>query len=56
MDRYIARMNIEHFREMLAKERDPARREKLLRLIAEEEEKLRVATAAIERKEKGSKS
>ncbi len=50
MDRYVARLNIEHFREMLAKERDPARRKELLRHIVEEEAKL-AAAAAIQPKE-----
>jgi hypothetical protein len=40
MDRYVARLNIEHFREQLAKEQDPARREKLRRMLAEEGAKL----------------
>lgn len=40
MDRTIARLNIEHFRRLLAEETDEARRQTLLRLLAEEEAKL----------------
>lgn len=40
MDRTVARLNIEHFRRLLAKETDESRRQLLLRLLAEEEAKL----------------
>jgi hypothetical protein len=40
MDRTIARLNIEHFRRLLAKETDESRRQVLQRLLAEEEAKL----------------
>jgi hypothetical protein len=40
MDRSVARINIEHFRRLLAKETDEARRQILLRLLAEEEAKI----------------
>lgn len=40
MDQTVARLNIEHFRRLLEKETDFARRETLLRLLAEEEAKL----------------
>ena len=40
MDRSVARLNIEHYRRMLARETDEARRQQLLRLLAEEEAKL----------------
>ncbi len=40
MDRSIARLNIEHFRGLLAEETDEARRKTLLGLLAEEEAKL----------------
>jgi hypothetical protein len=40
MDRSIARLNIEHFRRLLATETDEKRRQTLLRLLAEEEAKL----------------
>jgi hypothetical protein len=50
MDRYIAKANIEHFRQKLAQERDAATRETLKRLLAEEEAKL----VALESKSKES--
>ncbi|HVO92002.1 MAG TPA: hypothetical protein VMT22_04140 [Terriglobales bacterium] len=40
MDRSVARLNIEHFRRLLAKETDEQRRLMLQRLLAEEEAKL----------------
>ncbi len=40
MDRAVARLNIEHFRRLLAKETDESRRQILLRLLAEEEAKI----------------
>lgn len=40
MDRTIARLNIEHYRRLLAKEADETRRQTLLRLLAEEEAKI----------------
>ena len=40
MDRAVARLNIEHYRKLLATETDEARRQTLLRLLAEEEAKL----------------
>ena len=40
MDRTVARLNIEHFRRLLAKETDETRRQVLIRLLAEEEAKL----------------
>jgi hypothetical protein len=40
MDRDIARLNIEHFREKLAEETDPNRKETIRRLLAEKEAKL----------------
>ncbi len=40
MDRTVARLNIEHFRRLLAEETDDARRQLLQRLLAEEEAKL----------------
>jgi hypothetical protein len=36
----VARLNIEHFKRKLAAETDPAKRETLMRLLAEEEAKL----------------
>ena len=44
MDRSVARLNIEHYKRLLAAETDDARRQTLLRLLAEEETKLREAS------------
>ncbi len=41
MDRYIAEHNIEHFRSLLATDPDEAKRQYILRLLVEEEAKLR---------------
>jgi hypothetical protein len=41
MDRTVARLNIEHYRRLLATETDETRRQTLTRLLAEEEAKLR---------------
>jgi hypothetical protein len=40
MSRDIARLNIEHFRRLLAVETDETKRQTILRLLAEEEAKL----------------
>lgn len=40
MDRTVARLNIEHYRRLIAKETDETRRQTLQRLLAEEEAKL----------------
>ncbi len=40
MDNFVARQNIEHFRDKLATEADEERRQTLLRLLANEEAKL----------------
>ena len=40
MDRSVAHLNIEHYKRLLAQETDAARRQLLLRLLAEEEAKL----------------
>lgn len=40
VDRTVARLNIEHYRRLLAKETDETRRQTILRLLAEEEAKL----------------
>ncbi len=40
MDRSVARLNIEHYKRLLARETDEARRQVLLRLLAEEEAKI----------------
>jgi hypothetical protein len=48
VDRYVARLNIVHFKRRLTEETDPAKRETLVRLLAEEEAKL----AALEARSK----
>jgi hypothetical protein len=40
MDRTVARLNIQHFRKLLAEETDESKRQSILRLLAEEEAKL----------------
>jgi hypothetical protein len=40
MDKFIARANISHLRDKLATEQDEAKRQMLLRLLAEEQAKL----------------
>jgi hypothetical protein len=40
VDRTVAHMNVEHYRRLLAVETDEARRQVLLRLLAEEEAKI----------------
>lgn len=44
-DQWIARANIEHFRRRLAEATDEAERRTIMRLLVEEEEKLRLALA-----------
>lgn len=51
MDKFVARLNIEHFRKMLAEETDAERRRTLATLLAEEEDKL----AALEDGAEGKK-
>ncbi len=40
MDRTVARLNVEHYRKLLAHETDESKRQTLLRLLQEEEAKL----------------
>ena len=40
MDKTVARLNIEHYRKLLANEIDETRRQMIARLLAEEEAKL----------------
>ncbi len=40
MDKAVARLNIEHYRKLLANETDETRRQMIVRLLAEEEAKL----------------
>jgi hypothetical protein len=51
LDRTVARLNVEHYRRLLAKETDEMRRQTLMRLLAEEEAKL--ADPAPPEKKKG---
>jgi hypothetical protein len=44
MDKFVARASIAHYRKLLAKETDEAKREALARLLAEEEAKLASST------------
>jgi hypothetical protein len=41
MDRTVARLNIEHYKRLLATETDETKRQTLTRLLAEEEAKFR---------------
>lgn len=43
LDRTVAKLNIEHYRRLLATETDEARRQVLLKLLADEEGKLAAA-------------
>ena len=45
VDKTVARLNIEHYRRLLATETDEARRRLLLQLLAEEEAKLKSGNA-----------
>jgi hypothetical protein len=46
LDRSVAKLNIEHYRRLLAVETDEARRKMLLTLLAEQEAKLEPAKPA----------
>ncbi|HXX51567.1 MAG TPA: hypothetical protein VEI98_09825 [Xanthobacteraceae bacterium] len=51
MDKIVARLNINHFRKLLTEELDQTKQQTILRLLAEEEEKLRALwSRASERK------
>ncbi|RUV86063.1 MAG: hypothetical protein EOQ55_01850 [Mesorhizobium sp.] len=43
MDRFIARANIAHFEDLLARETDPEKRRAIQDLLAHEKEKLEIA-------------
>jgi len=43
VDQTVARLNIEHYRKLLAHENDESKRQTLLRLLEEEEAKLKAA-------------
>ncbi|WP_165779695.1 hypothetical protein [Mesorhizobium sanjuanii] len=55
MDKRIAQLNIEHFRQRLTEEQDEAKRGILLDLLAKEKEKLRQAEQADEGKNRQNK-
>ncbi len=46
LDKTVARLNVEHYRKLLANEADEARRQMLVRLLAEEEAKLAALESA----------
>lgn len=50
MDRTVAHLNIEHYRRLLETEIDPPKRETILRLLAEEEAKLKGIAGPLQRK------
>ena len=50
MDETVARLNIEHYRKLLAEEKDEAKRRTLHSLLAEEEAKLAALTEALNKK------
>jgi hypothetical protein len=52
MNRFVANLNIEHYRKALTNEMDEAKRQTLARLLAEEETKL----AALDREKQAEKS
>jgi hypothetical protein len=56
MDKTIARLNIEHYRRLLTRESDEARRQKIELLLAEEEAKLAEMHDAPEEEETGSQA
>ncbi|WP_167434405.1 hypothetical protein [Mesorhizobium helmanticense] len=55
MDKRIAQLNIEHFRQRLTEEQDEVKRKTLLDLLAKEEEKLRQASRLMSEKNRQNK-
>jgi hypothetical protein len=53
MDRTVAHLNIEHYRKLLTEEMDEAKRQTILRLLAEEEAKLAALTKPPAQKSSG---
>ena len=51
MDRTVARLNIEHYRKLLAEKMDAAKRQTILRLLAEEEARLTSLTSPAQEKQ-----
>ncbi len=54
MDKLVAQLNIEHFRTVLATETDEAKRQVLLRLLAEEVAKLSALNGNNQAKERSA--
>jgi hypothetical protein len=52
VDRSVARLNVEHYRRLLATEMDESRRQTLMRLLAEEESKIANQAAPEKQKQK----
>ena len=52
MDEFVARLNIEHLQRKLTEETDASKREKLSRLLAEEQAKLAAIEASKNRDKK----
>lgn len=50
MEKTVARLNIEHYRHLLTTETDDTKRQTLIRLLAEEETKLRMLSETEPRK------
>ena len=50
MDRTVAHLNIGHYRKLLAQEMDEAKRQTILRLLADEEAKLASLNNPLQRK------
>ena len=53
MDRSVARLNIEHFKKLLAVETDDKKRQILVQLLAEEEAKLEKLNAEAKDRKRG---
>jgi len=54
MDRTVAELNIEHFKRLLAVEMDPAKRQTIERLLAEEKAKLSRTSPIVSSEERKS--
>jgi len=49
MDRFVRRENIKHYRELLKTEKDEAERRRILKLLAEEQQKQKDAGDKVEK-------
>lgn len=56
MDRFIARANIAHFQDLLARETDPGQRRLIEGLLASEQKKLEIAESQARDQPRGSGS